>query len=347
MLIKIRDGASEIATQDCRILNAPDGRPCAVWRGLAFPLLAPEDAIDLAGEAFPPGLCGAPREVEPASRWTIVRGDAETYVLLAGSRETLDGVVRALTGDGVEVVRTGRYLGEAAEADWFVRLARERDQDVLACLERTLGSPEADRPGDLRAEVLRAEVVSAHAREAQIRAERDLLRRDLVARLSADSMALEAVRDDLERERAARVDAEAALAENAARIERARVDPSTEPAPRTRSARVVEREMEAALTALLPRARLLRDTLTVVAIEFADRRGVYAALRELQASERGVPSAWKTLRGLDGWIERHVSNGQDDSGRAYARLDPSDRTWQVLVSHKGQQARDIDWLARC
>jgi hypothetical protein len=266
---------------------------------------------------------------------------------LVGGRETMERVARALTQAGVDVLRTGRYLGEAVGADWFIRLAEPAGQDVTALMTGILGAAATDRPVDVRSEVLGVELAAAHAREAHARAEGDRLRRDLEEHRAAADADLEALRRDVESERAARSEVgSVGPVEEPALVDHSPDARRIGPAVRTRSTKVIEKEIEAVLAALLPRARLLRDTLTVVAVEFGDRKGVYSALRELQASERGVPSAWKTLRGLDGWIERHVSTGHDDSGRAYARFDPTDRTWQVLLSHKGQQARDVAWLAR-
>ena len=77
--------------------------------------------------------------------------------------------------------------------------------------------------------------------------------------------------------------------------------------------------------------------------EFADRRGLYRALIELGSDALGRP--WKKMHAALGWWERHVSNGQDDSGRLYVRRAAGH--WEVLVSHKSQQTRDLAWLARC
>jgi hypothetical protein len=60
----------------------------------------------------------------------------------------------------------------------------------------------------------------------------------------------------------------------------------------------------------------------------------------------GRPDGWKALRGTERWWERHVSTGQDDSGRAYARFDPIRRRWELLLGWKADQTRDIGWLKR-
>ena len=257
MLIKIRDGAQEIGTQDCRILNAPDDRPCAVWRGLAFPLRAPGDVIDVSDEAFPPATCRTEHEDGPMSHWTITEGESELYVLLVGTWETMESVTSAVTRAGGDVLRTGRYLGEEAEADWFIRLARPRDLDVHALLTEHLGSPAPSRAVDLRTEVLRVEVVAARDREAQARAEGDRLRSILEARYSEAHSEIDGLRRDLETERSARIEAESAPAEAAARVDQAHTDGPVGPLVRTRSTKLVEREIETVLAALLPRRACL------------------------------------------------------------------------------------------
>jgi hypothetical protein len=85
----------------------------------------------------------------------------------------------------------------------------------------------------------------------------------------------------------------------------------------------------------------------VIAIEFSHRRALYRVLSELDRCGTAMPAHWKAVQGLEGWIEKSkVSNGQDSQGRLYARLDRADRCWDVLISHKSEQERDIAWLRR-
>src|SRR6266849_7423158 len=105
-------------------------------------------------------------------------------------------------------------------------------------------------------------------------------------------------------------------------------------------------EIEVVLEALLPELRLVRDSLIVIAAEFSNRRALYRGLVELRSVNGRLPPTWKKLKGLDDWWERHMSDGQDDAGRVYARLANPERVWDVLISHKSEQARDIGWLAR-
>ena len=100
-------------------------------------------------------------------------------------------------------------------------------------------------------------------------------------------------------------------------------------------------EIQSVMTALCPHARLIRASLERLAVEVSDRRAFYAALREL--GEPPLGSNWKKLKGVEGWFERHVSDGRSDAGRIYARREGN--IWEVLFGHKGDQTSDIAWLA--
>jgi hypothetical protein len=117
--------------------------------------------------------------------------------------------------------------------------------------------------------------------------------------------------------------------------------PPARPQP-NRAAGRLQDEISTLLASVRPDLRFLRESVTVLIGEFADRRGLYRALIELGSDALG--RAWKKMHAAPGWWERHVSNGQDDSGRLYVRR--VERHWEVLVSHKSQQARDLGWLAR-
>lgn len=117
------------------------------------------------------------------------------------------------------------------------------------------------------------------------------------------------------------------------------------PQPLPRAAVRLHEELAYALAALRPDIVPLRDTLQVVVGEYASRGGFYRCIEEL-APSGGRPPGWKSLRDVDRWWERHVTTGQDDSGRAYARFDEVARRWHLLLSWKAEQKRDIEWLRR-
>jgi hypothetical protein len=105
----------------------------------------------------------------------------------------------------------------------------------------------------------------------------------------------------------------------------------------------LQEELTSVLKALRPDIIFLRDSMQVAVIEFHSRGVFYRMLHELPVAG-GRPDGWKALRGAERWWERHLSTGQDDSARAYARFDLATRQWEVLIGWKGEQARDISWI---
>ncbi|WP_143018168.1 hypothetical protein [Belnapia rosea] len=196
--------------------------------------------------------------------------------------------------------------------------------------------------------MVEAQLAAARAREAAMQAENERLRG--TPREPALDAVVQALRAELAEERALLQAAEASVAAaNEAlilgagtRVPRA-VAATTAVMP---VGRRLPEEMQTVLAALLPRVRLLRDSLTVACGEFGNRQAFYRACAELQQSTARLPPAWKKLQGLDAWWERHISNGEDDAGRLYTRLDRTDLCWEILLSHKGEQPRDIAWLRR-
>jgi hypothetical protein len=77
-------------------------------------------------------------------------------------------------------------------------------------------------------------------------------------------------------------------------------------------------EIADVLSSLLPSLNLLRDSLTVAASEYASRRALYRSLAELASVESRLPPNWKSVQSATGWWERHVSDGQANTGRLYA-----------------------------
>jgi hypothetical protein len=112
--------------------------------------------------------------------------------------------------------------------------------------------------------------------------------------------------------------------------------------PQPGRSRIAQDDIVKMITALRPDLEFLRDSTTVLWGEYADRAGFCRAMNELGTG--GMTSSWRKIRGAPGWWERHISNGQDDAGRIYARSRLG--RWELLVSHKGQQERDIVWLRK-
>ena len=193
-----------LVTRRCRLVQLRDGRPAAVWRGLAFPVL-PGDRIDGAGEAWPiPETVSSSDVSKP---FGVIDGQSEAYVLIAGGFIDVETAAGKLRTAGFEVLRTGRYLGDPIEnldADWFVRIVRPPvSVDLAESLEPILGQPALRAPpmipGDRRARLLTAELLAARGREEELRAE--LIRlRTITDTASEATVQIEALQDALAEE---------------------------------------------------------------------------------------------------------------------------------------------------
>jgi hypothetical protein len=300
--------------------------------------------------AFPPSECG-PSRVKSAARtnFAVIEGVDEAYVLLSGTVAVCEDAARRLKASGYEVIRTGRYLGdpvEEFEADWFVRIIRPTGLgDALAvALDEVFGESDAVEDnsktlGEYRAQLIATELASAKAREAALRVE--IARLKLTSTSASDTQVeIEELKLAIDLEREARQQADLAAAEAQNLLDAALRD---RPLPRTGK---IRDEIDVVLATLIPEIRLMRDSLTVVAAEFSNRRALYRGLAELRTAGIRMPPNWKKLKGLEQWWERHMSDGQDDAGRIYVRFSIADRVWDVLISHKGEQTRDISWLSR-
>jgi len=358
--IAVRDGLNTLETRRCRTMLLPNGRAGVLWRGLVYPI-HDGNGIDIAGEAFPPGACFSEAATPPDSpRFASIVGIDEAYLLLSGSVAAREAAAASLRSAGISVIRTGRYLGDPVDgfpADWFVRFEKpgsEEPIDIL--LARVLGRERVrqDLPTESTSEtrllLVQDELVRARDREASLRSELARAKATIASRTAAASES-DGLRNELGSEQrlrheaeAARVEAEAELAAARAELETARAEPASprQALPRTR----LQDEISVVLETLLPNLNLLRDSLTVAASEYASRKSLYRALTELAAGEGRLPANWKAVQGATGWWERHVSDGQDNTGRLYAQLLPGQRRWDVLISDKAEQSRDMAWLRR-
>jgi hypothetical protein len=333
IMVAIIDSDQLIETRGCRLVHLPDGTRAALWRGLAWPVSA-GDRIDIAGPAFPLSADDPPT----SPRFGLIDGAEEAWLVLDGSVTVRDAAATALRHAGIAVLRSGPWLGDPVDGVFgtsFVRFVRPAETDLRQSLARILEdrvSPASARPDPAeRARVLLAELMEARAELARVRAAQGQQRTGPtldaeaeLARMQGENVALLREIADLHRQLAAAIPA---------RPERS--EPS-------RAAGRLQDEITALLTTIRPDLRFLRDSLTVLAGEFADRRGPYRAVLELGSDALG--RGWKRIHGAPGWWERHVSNGQDGSGRIYAQR--ANGSWHLLISHKSEQARDIVWLAK-
>jgi hypothetical protein len=301
------------------------------------------------GNAAPPSNPG----------FASIEGDHEAYLLLSGPVAVREGAAAALRAVGVTVIRAGRYLGDSVDgylADWFVRFEKPTsDEPIDGLLARVLGQPNVapdtsagETALETRLRLLQDEMARARVREATLRSE---LVRAKAAALAAPATGNDAPRIELINEQRLRYDAEAAWVAAEAALSNARAELEAAHAkaavPRQASPRTrVHDEISDVLGTLLPHLDLLRDSLTVAASEYASRKALYRSLAELATVEGRLPSNWKAVQGVAGWWERHVSDGKANTGRLYARSQPGTRRWDVLISDKAEQARDMTWLRR-
>jgi len=327
--IDVYDGEVLVQRTICTERNLRDGRPGVLWRGVVYPLLD-GDRIDVsrpdpADDERGPG-------VTPA--YAVVSGEDASWLLVRGLPSILPEITAQLARAGVNVLRSGRWLGEPigdVAYDWFLRVDGAIPPDLTLLAGPGPGAVDADPT--TRLALLEQRLVELRAHLAQL---------DAALRTAAAQAARPAAPDpDAGPRDAALQDALARIAALQSQLDAAR---PAAPAP-VRGATRLHEELEAALIALRPDIVPLRDTLQVAVGEFTSRAGFYRCIQELPAAG-GRPNGWKALRGVDRWWERHVPTGQDDSGRAYARFDEADRRWHLLLGWKGEQERDIAWLKR-
>lgn len=322
--VAIFDGETLVQRCPCTPRDLPGGRPGVVWRGVVYPLL-PGDRIDVGA---PEGQAGAEQS------FVVLPGEGSTWVLVRGLASALNEAQARLEAAGIRVSRTGRWLGDTVgdvAFDWSLRCEGVLGTDEI---EEVLGRSRVDGDSaEARVAVLEQHLFEMRAALASLAEQL----KDAVRAPPAPSQPPPAVP---ERDFAL----EAALGK--IRELETRLDAvPPRPAPTRPAAIRLQEELTAALTTLRPDIILLRDSIQVAVGEFASRGAFYRMLQELPASG-GRPEGWKSLRGAERWWERHVSTGQDDSGRAYARFDAVVRKWEVLLGWKGEQPRDIDWLKR-
>jgi hypothetical protein len=331
IVVTIFDADQPVETRRCRLVHLPDDTRAALWRGLAWPI-GTGDRIDVAGPAFPL----LPQDPPASPRFGLVDGAEEAWLVLEGSVTVRDAAASALRHAGVAVLRSGPWLGDPVDGVVganFIRFARPQVSDlrqaVAKILENTVTAASerpdpADRMRALTVELMetRAALARAQTTPRESRPQPSAEAEAELARLQQENAALLQQITDLHRQ----------LAEA----------PPARP-EQNRAAGRLQDEIATLLASLRPDLQFLRESVTVLTGEFADRRGLYRALIELGSDALG--RAWKKMHAAPGWWERHVSNGQDDSGRLYVRRAAGH--WEVLVSHKSQQTRDLAWLARC
>lgn len=333
----LREG-SELDRKSLEILRMPDGAKGAKWGGMVFPVRE-GDQIELSDRAVPPGQCD-PWENSP-ERWTVppVPEGADAYLFVDGTAQTRDRAVRMLMDAGISVLRSGPNLS-GSTGDWFIRidgLVDEAKEILKELRSRETKESAQDDVSSLRERLLIQALVAGQVAQAQIRAELERVRNTAIA-VPENTVELRALKDSLR-----------AMSERLAEVEheaqglRARLEAAPRPAAKENG---LEAELSLAAGSLLPRLDFIGNSMNFIAVELPSRSIVWKALAALDRQERGQPEGWKSLSGYSGWWERHFSTGQDNQGRIYARLNGRPARWEVLVSHKQEQAMDLRRIAK-
>jgi hypothetical protein len=106
-----------------------------------------------------------------------------------------------------------------------------------------------------------------------------------------------------------------------------------------------EQWIATSLSVLAPRIDFLRDSISALAEEIDDPRAALSIVAGLDRRPETVRG--KKLQAAGGWWELHFSTGQSDDGRIYwRRRKPPDDGFEVLISRKRRQERDLVRLAR-
>lgn len=172
MRVTVKDGSEILDVRECRVVAAPDGRPAALWRGLAYPVC--NEAINVGGQGFPPAMCGKLEAAASPLSYALQGTVSGLYVMLRGSVTEAELTAAKLKGFGLSVARLGRYLGEGVpgfDADWYLRLTADPTEDVQDKIATVLGGPPAWRDDrGLRERLLAAELERALERDAEAKA---------------------------------------------------------------------------------------------------------------------------------------------------------------------------------
>lgn len=336
-------GEEVLGEETLELMLLPDGAPGALRQGQVFPVRA-DGAIDVAGPFCLPAACKPVLGLGCVVAWAL-SADDPPLLLITGDAAARDAVLAVITRAGGRIRTAGSYLADCDQpepvADWFALpegLSRDELQLALAVIPAGVGrepgsSPDPARPLEAAAE-----------REAVLRQALEQLRREV----RSASVGLSEMAARLRQTEAAwseEATARAAAEQLARAVGESQVEPIAKTLVFPAAARRAMRDLGETIATILPRVVLLGSSLELLSFGMRQRGPVLRILRDLHDQPNETLAGWKNIHGAAGWRERHVSTGQDDSGRVYARHSSQGRV-QVLVSVKGMQDRDIDWLRR-
>jgi len=104
-------------------------------------------------------------------------------------------------------------------------------------------------------------------------------------------------------------------------------------------------EWQDVLKALAPSLRLVRGSIDFMMVEIADPSDLLGKLAQIDRRPADVRS--KRVHRTRDWLEQHFSTGLGRDGRLYHRqvIEDGRTAYEILVSDKLSQKRDIDWMA--
>lgn len=104
-------------------------------------------------------------------------------------------------------------------------------------------------------------------------------------------------------------------------------------------------EWQTVLKALAPSLRMVRGSMDFLEVEIADPSDLLGKLAQIERLPAEVRS--KRVHRTRDWLEQHFSTGLGRDGRLYHRqvVEHGCTVYEVLVSDKLAQKRDIDWMA--
>jgi hypothetical protein len=321
--VAVYEGKTLIQRCLCSSQELPDGRPGVIWRGVLYPLL-PGKRIDVAA---------AERQEPWDQPFAVLPGEGATWVLIRGPASALTEARARLEATGIRMTRAGRWLGDPIDDvafDWFLRFDEILDAGEIT--ERLGRDPVDQYTAEARLIILEQHLIEMKAALAGLAEQLN----------NSASLPPEPPHADQQQTNERDVILEKSLAKIRDLEAQLAALPQRSVAMRSPTVRLQE-ELTSVLKALRPDITFLRDSMQVAVIEFHSRGVFYRMLHELPVAG-GRPDGWKALRGAERWWERHLSTGQDDSARAYARFDLAARQWEVLIGWKGEQARDISWI---
>jgi len=280
------------------------------------------------------------------------------FVRLSGLEDvSLWELQQALRGLGTSTVNE-RVRGLPSDPSFMREIERLRHLLSIAEREAVTAAETAEKSASefsRERTALKAARIDAEARLLFARAALAAERKGATPENGVDLAAIEKQLEGLARERdsALRLAQEADERAGQALREVASLKAALEEAARrgseasvaTPSRRRIGFEWQAVLKALAPSLHLVRGSIDFMEVEIADPSDLLGKLAQIDRLPAEVRS--KRVHRTRDWLEQHFSTGLGRDGRLYHRqvVVHGCTIYEVLVSDKLAQKRDIDWMA--